>query len=163
MKPPALADWALRVLCREEAARDAIGDLHEEFSRFQLEELGPFRSRLWYWNQALGVLIRYGRFPAGRRGNGARGPALHSRVVMLPGLGMAMDLRSSIRRLLASPGMSLLTMISLAMGIGFTCSVFSVVNGVLLEPLPYSEPGDLVMVGGRIPGVGCSPGVSRPL
>ena len=54
------------------------------------------------------------------------------------------DLRHTLRRLRKTPGFSFLTVMTLALGIGATTAIFSVVSGVLLEPLPYDEPENLV-------------------
>ncbi len=56
------------------------------------------------------------------------------------------DLRHSLRRLKQSPGFSILTVLTLALGMGATTAIFSVVSGVLLEPLPYDEPENLVYI-----------------
>ena len=56
------------------------------------------------------------------------------------------DIRYGFRTLLKRPGFTLLAVITLALGIGATTSIFSVINGVVLQPLPFDAPERLVRV-----------------
>jgi len=63
------------------------------------------------------------------------------------------QLRQIARRLWRAPVFTLVTLITLAAGVGANIAVFSVVNGVLLKPLPYPHPGSLVGVWHTAPGL----------
>ncbi len=56
------------------------------------------------------------------------------------------DLRLGLRSLLREPGFAVVAILMLGLGLGATTAVFSLVNGVLLNPLPYHDPGRLVTV-----------------
>ncbi|HEX2219746.1 MAG TPA: ABC transporter permease [Gemmatimonadales bacterium] len=63
------------------------------------------------------------------------------------------DLLQALRSLRRRPTFAALAVVTLALGIGATSAIFSVVNGVLLRPLPFERPGDLMLVHTRLDGV----------
>jgi putative ABC transport system permease protein len=59
------------------------------------------------------------------------------------------DLRQAFRLLAKNPGFTFVAVLTLALGIGANTAIFTIANALLLKSLPYSDPGRLVLVGGR--------------
>ncbi len=138
--PPRLAAFLISVITPRTEREFVLGDLEE-----QLADRGRMGAWAWYWGQVLrsaGRLVLHTRAAdedaatAGRR---------HRR--MLPSV--VSDVRYSLRRLSKTPGFTAVIVLTLAVGIGANTAIFSVVSGVLLQPLPYDEPGDLVAIWSR--------------
>lgn len=64
--------------------------------------------------------------------------------------GWGRDLRFAMRTLVKNPGFALVAIITIGLGIGANTAIFSVVRGVILAPLPYPEPDELVVLWGEM-------------
>lgn len=72
-----------------------------------------------------------------------------------------LDLRFAFRQLHKSPGFTATAVLTLALGIGATITIFSIVEGILLRPLPFRDPSRLVILSDHIRGVSVAePGVN---
>ncbi|MBP8962939.1 MAG: permease, partial [Opitutaceae bacterium] len=60
---------------------------------------------------------------------------------------MFSDLRYALRQLVKAPGFSAVAILTLALGIGANTAIFSVVEGLLLSPLPYPESSRIAQIG----------------
>jgi putative ABC transport system permease protein len=63
------------------------------------------------------------------------------------------DLRYAVRRLRQKPGFAIASLLTVALGIGATSAIFSVINGVLLKPLPYPQSEQIVALRHTAPGI----------
>ena len=142
-RPPRFAEWLLRHLLPLDRQNDAIrGDLLEEFrrrassddrtshlphSRFTHGRFGGASG--WYWRETLSLITR---------GHG------YKKMLTLDNI--CQDLRYAWRSYMKAPGFTLLVVTTLALGIGASTAIFSIVNGILLKPLPFPEPDRLMWV-----------------
>src|SRR5581483_4468697 len=97
----------------------------------------------------------HGRRPGPRRGRAARQLSSGAQGRAHPaGRGVAVpvtdplrqDVRYAIRTAVRAPGFTALTILTMAIGIGANAAIFSVVNAVLLRPLPFDRAGELAVV-----------------
>jgi len=73
------------------------------------------------------------------------------------------DLRYAVRVLLRSPGFSFIAIATMALGIGATTAIYSVIDATLLHPLPYPNPTELIHIEDDLPGAGAQDvGISTP-
>jgi|SRR5450755_176422 len=76
---------------------------------------------------------------------------------------IAQDLRFAIRQLLKAPGFSLTVVLTLAFGMGAVTAIFSLVEGILLRPLPFSDPDRLVLLGDHLGSGSSTPVTAREI
>jgi predicted permease len=140
------------VLGSSAVARSVLGDLAEEFA--DRADLDRAAARRWYRREALGILLRArsiarASHPVSRTGREPARPAGDSLMQQL-----VHDLREAARALVKQPRFLVITSLTLALGIAAVTALFSVVNGVLLKPLPYPHADRLVNVWSTAPGLG---------
>ncbi len=76
---------------------------------------------------------------------------------------LLLDIRYAFRMLHRSPGFALIAIATMALGVGATTAIYSVIDATLLHPLPYPDPTELVRVEANLPGVGAHDiGISIP-
>jgi predicted permease len=140
-RPPRLAEFLLSRRLAGEWRDFVLGDLEEEFAA--RAAVSPAAASAWYWRQALRCL--------------AAPPPVHPRSQPLGLSGdsrmrtLAADVRYAIRVMLRTPGYALAVVLVLGLGIGANTAIFSIVNAVLLRPLPFDAPERLVRIYHRPP------------
>ncbi len=140
--PLRFAATLLRVLLPAAERDEVLGDLGDEYAH-RRGTRGRFAAAVWLWRQVLGST------PALLRRSWWRGwtgfePAANRLLPGGPGMeSWIMDLRYAVRRLRSRPTYTLLAVLTLALGVGGTAAIFSIVRGLLLEPLPYTREAEI--------------------
>jgi putative ABC transport system permease protein len=73
------------------------------------------------------------------------------------------DIRRTFRQLRKSPWFALIVILTLALGIGATTAVFSLIEGILLRPFPFADPEKLVILGDHLGSVTNIPVTAREI
>ena len=141
--PPRLAIWLLTRRLSAEWRDFVVGDLEEEFATRSGDS--PVAARAWFWWQTMRCLaapppVRPNPLPVGSSQGDPR-----VRMVFA-------DLRYAFRVMSRTPSFAVAVVSVLALGIGANTTIFSIVNAVLLRPLPFEEPERLVRIFTRTPG-----------
>lgn len=144
----------LRLLPAEFRERHA-GEMERMLAGLVRERRGLAALRVWMgagWDVVRSAWLERAR--GGRDGRGASAPGRGDGDAAREGLFMEhviQDLKYSARQLLRRPGFTAVLVLTLALGIGANTAVFSVVDGVLLRPLPYPAPDRLAVVWTQFP------------
>lgn len=151
--PPRAAELLLGLLAPPPYRDQQVGDLREAFAA-RRARTGRSEACRWYWMQVLRSALPNLALRARLRG----GPLVGELKRGLATNGtLGQDLHFTVRSLRRRPVFHLVIILVFALGIGANTVIFSAVDGVVLRPLPYPEPGRLVVPWQTEPGYRNSP------
>lgn len=147
LQPPARARaWIGRALARHPAGSAIVGDLLEDFHELARRG-GARRAKLWFWREAVTLGLGYWLMPThSRLETPAHVPETSTMLEALAPQGIASDVRQAARSLRRDPRLVAFSTLITAIGVGATTAVFSVLNPLLLQPLPFEHPDRLVWI-----------------
>ena len=155
-EPPRFAELALRRMLPPGAVGESItGDLREEYATL-VQHAGTSHAAMWYVRQAWGIGWR----GVHDRVRGSGPFTTHARKRERSGGGnegmqtIMRAMRHAGRGLIRTPQFTIAAVITLALAIGTNASIFSIVQGVLLKPLPFEDAEQLYMLRHSAPALG---------
>ncbi len=144
LDPPERADRLLAwILPAGDRGLSIIADLHIEFAEVRARR-GRAWAWSWYWREAVALAAHYGW--AGVRADENRGGE--------PMATLMADLRYGMRMLVKTPLLSLVAVLTIALGVGLTTHTYSSLDGTVLRGVPVPDNDRLVLVDERIPRLG---------
>ncbi len=120
-----------------------ISDLHLEFLDERARR-GDTWARVWYWREAVALSARYA-WARSEHGNHPGGELMEALMA---------DLRFAVRMLFKTPGLSLVAVLTIALGVGLTTHTYSTLDGTVLRGLPVPGADRLMLVDERIDRLG---------
>jgi putative ABC transport system permease protein len=158
MTPPRIPKGLVWAVADPAERRYLLSDLQEEYDALSATR-GRAAAYRWYWSQAVRSIVpsltrRLRRRPR-VTGRAWRGGDIPGSVIQ--------DARYALRGFRRTPGFTAVALVTLMLGIGASTAIFTVVNAVLLRPLPFNDPEQLVTVSERkLQGDTPAPHVSPP-
>jgi putative ABC transport system permease protein len=142
ISPPVWARRLLAVVVRRDERATVLSEMDELYS-VQIVRVGTRRAVSWYLRQTISFCILGLR---ARASDDALDAVYSSgKTARLAwSTDILQDVRYALRGFLKSPGFAVIAITTIAIGFGLNSAVFSVVNGVVLRPLPYAESDRLV-------------------
>jgi predicted permease len=154
--PPRLAARLVQWRVAAADLETVAGDLEQGYLE-RAASRGRIHAWWWYWREALGFLA------ARRRAAGSltpAAPASSGSRIRAAAASTARDLRFGARQLRRHPSFACAAIAVMALGIGATTAVYSVLRGVLIAPLPYHAPERLVVFRATLPDIPVTPALT---
>ena len=140
-QPPRLANALLRLFTSLEDYEAIAGDLEEMYRTAIAPRRNALPARAWYWTQVASVVTALLLSRCRPQHDDDAVPSRRSVMAAA-----RQDLFYALRALRRQPGFTLVAAVTLALGIGANVAIFSLVNAVIIRPLPFSDPDRLMAV-----------------